>query len=73
MTEEHAKKYCQMESRGNTIWSKAVDAATSDQDEWIQQMEMATALLHSCGLNMAALTLLAADQKITAELFRQID
>ena len=71
MTEEHMKEFCQMESHANSVWSRAIDMADAEQSAWIQQMEMGEALLHKCGLNMAALSLMAADSKITAELYRK--
>ena len=70
MKSEHAREFCSMESSANSKWQEVIDMAVEDQDGWIKELEYAHRLLHALGLDYAVLLLIAADIKLTAEMYR---
>ena len=70
MKSEHAREFCIMESSANEKWQQMVDMAEADQVAWIKELETAHHMLCTLGLKYAAHLLVAADIKLTAELFR---
>ena len=69
-SEDMRREYCKMESSANTSWGDVVDEAKVDTRGWIREMEIALYLLNRHGLGRAMSLFIAADKKVTAELFR---